>query len=90
MARLPRQEARLKTREKLLDSGRLCFARYGFSGASVDIIAETAGFSKGAFYSNFDSKEAAFLLLLEQHLTGEIARGRAAIKGESFETALNS
>ena len=42
-------------------------AREGYESASVDRIAEEAGFSKGAFYSNFDSKEEIFLELLETH-----------------------
>lgn len=42
-------------------------AREGYEGASVDRIAEEAGFSKGAFYSNFNSKEDIVLELLETH-----------------------
>jgi AcrR family transcriptional regulator len=39
----------------------------GYEGSSVDRIAEEAGFSKGAFYSNFNSKDEIFLELLETH-----------------------
>jgi TetR/AcrR family transcriptional regulator, transcriptional repressor of aconitase len=67
-----RQESRARTRERLLLSAREVFARNGYAGASVDLIAENTGFSKGAFYSNFDSKEALFLELLEQHKADEI------------------
>ncbi|QHN05327.1 helix-turn-helix transcriptional regulator [Granulicella sp. WH15] len=70
--RLTRQESRLETRTKLLDSAAQLFARDGYEGASVDLIAESAGFSKGAFYSNFDSKEAIFLELLNAHKRREI------------------
>jgi AcrR family transcriptional regulator len=48
------------------------FARGGYEGASVDLIAESAGYSKGAFYSNFESKEAIFLELLDTHKRREI------------------
>ncbi len=48
------------------------FARGGYEGASVDLIAESAGYSKGAFYSNFESKEAIFLELLDAHKRREI------------------
>jgi AcrR family transcriptional regulator len=48
------------------------FARGGYEGASVDLIAESAGYSKGAFYSNFESKEAIFLDLLDAHKRREI------------------
>ena len=67
LARLSRQESRALTREKLLASARTVVAREGYESASVDKIAEEAGFSKGAFYSNFNSKEDIILELLEMH-----------------------
>jgi AcrR family transcriptional regulator len=70
--RLSRQESRLETRAKLLDSAAQLFAKGGYEGASVDLIAENAGYSKGAFYSNFESKEAIFLELLDLHKRREI------------------
>jgi AcrR family transcriptional regulator len=70
--RLTRQESRLETRARLLDSAAQLFARGGYEGASVDLIAESAGYSKGAFYSNFGSKEAIFLELLDAHKRREI------------------
>jgi AcrR family transcriptional regulator len=70
--RLTRQESRLETRTKLLDSAAQLFARGGYEGASVDLIAESAGYSKGAFYSNFESKEAIFMELLDAHKRREI------------------
>jgi len=44
------------------------FSRRGFGGASVEEVAEEAGFSRGAVYSNFDSKEDLFLALVEQRM----------------------
>jgi AcrR family transcriptional regulator len=70
--RLNRHERRLETRTKLLESAAQLFARGGYEGASVDLIAENAGYSKGAFYSNFESKEAIFLELLDTHKRREI------------------
>jgi TetR/AcrR family transcriptional regulator, transcriptional repressor of aconitase len=70
--RLSRQESRLETRTRLLESAAQLFARGGYEGASVDLIAESAGYSKGAFYSNFESKEAIFLELLDAHKRREI------------------
>jgi AcrR family transcriptional regulator len=70
--RLTRQENRLETRTRLLESAAQLFARGGYEGASVDLIAESAGYSKGAFYSNFESKEAIFLELLDTHKRREI------------------
>ncbi|WP_263359074.1 TetR/AcrR family transcriptional regulator [Acidicapsa ligni] len=70
--RLTRQESRLETRNRLLESAAQLFARDGYEGASVDLIAESAGYSKGAFYSNFETKEAIFLELLDAHKRREI------------------
>jgi AcrR family transcriptional regulator len=70
--RLTRTESRLETRTRLLGSAAQLFARGGYEGASVDLIAESAGYSKGAFYSNFESKEAIFLELLDAHKRTEI------------------
>lgn len=72
-ARLSRSESRQQTRERLLEAARQAFTREGYGGASVDLIAEAAGYSKGAFYSNFESKEAIFLELLERHMGEEVA-----------------
>jgi AcrR family transcriptional regulator len=76
--RLTRQQSKLETRTRLLESAAQLFAGGGYEGASVDLIAESAGYSKGAFYSNFESKEAIFLELLDIHKRREIA-GLAAL-----------
>jgi AcrR family transcriptional regulator len=70
--RLTREESQAQTRERLFQAARLVFARQGYGGASLDAIAAEAGFSKGAVYSNFDSKEALFLELLRRHMAQEI------------------
>lgn len=88
MARRTRVEAKRQTRERILDAAREHFARSGFAGTSIDVIAEDAGYSKGAFYSNFGSKEDIFLVLLERHLDTEVTRGQHAIAREAFEPAL--
>ncbi|WP_310725620.1 helix-turn-helix domain-containing protein [Streptomyces sp. N2A] len=71
--RLSRAEAKARTRALLLDAAARVFARKGFTGASVEEIAETAGFSIGALYSNFGGKEALFLELLSHRQTDRIA-----------------
>jgi len=63
--RMTCEESREHTRAKLLASARALFATEGFGGASVDGIAEEAGFTEGAFYSNFESKEDIVLDLLQ-------------------------
>ncbi|HET9200876.1 MAG TPA: helix-turn-helix domain-containing protein [Dehalococcoidia bacterium] len=42
------------------------FSRHGYERATVDLVAQTAGYSKGAFYVHFDSKEAIFLEVLSE------------------------
>lgn len=81
MARLTREESRALTREKLLASAREVVAREGYEGASVDRIAEEAGFSKGAFYSNFTSKEEIILELLERHSLQDVDEIAALLEG---------
>lgn len=73
VTRLSREESRALTREKLLASAREVVAREGYENASVERIAEEAGFSKGAFYSNFASKEEIILELLETHSLQDVA-----------------
>jgi AcrR family transcriptional regulator len=70
--RLSREESRRQTRDRLLVAAAQVFADQGFNGASVEAIAEAAGYSKGAVYSNFDSKEDLFLALIDQQLAAEI------------------
>ena len=66
--RLTREESRERTREQLLDAAAEVFGRRGFYAASVDEVAETAGYSKGAVYSNFEGKDDLFLALMDRQL----------------------
>lgn len=72
MARLTREQSQAITREKLLLSASEVVARDGYSGATIERIAEEAGYSKGAFYSNFANKEDIFLQLLEANAGGDV------------------
>ncbi|WP_162616467.1 TetR/AcrR family transcriptional regulator [Xylanimonas allomyrinae] len=72
----PRRE---RTRERLLDAAAEVFARVGFGAASVEAIADAAGFTRGAFYSNFESKEALFLALIERQGRRHVAALEAAV-----------
>jgi AcrR family transcriptional regulator len=62
--RLTREESRAQTRLQLLESARVLFARQGFEGTSVDHVTENAGYSRGAFYSNFETMEALLIALI--------------------------
>jgi len=75
--RLTRAESHAQTRERLLVAARQVVARHGFGGASVDMIAAEAGYSKGAIYSNFDTKEA---ILLERYAEEQIRDFKTIMK----------
>lgn len=57
---------RVKTRERLLNAAYRQFCAHGINGASIEAITDDADFSRGAFYSNFASKEELFLALIER------------------------
>jgi AcrR family transcriptional regulator len=60
------ERRRQLTRDTLVDAAAVVFARRGFHGASLDEIAETAGFTRGAIYKNFADKEDLFLAVWER------------------------
>ena len=80
--RLTRAETRARTRERLLDAAAEVFARKGYGAASVDEIAEAAGFSVGAVYSNFTGKEQLFSELMAQRAAGRVEAIVAAMRSE--------
>ena len=77
--RLTRAERKEDTRARLLASAARVFARRGFHAASVEEVAEDAGFSKGAVYSNFASKEDLFLAMVEARFRDRLTAIRAAV-----------
>lgn len=79
----PRISARRQaTRERVLEAAGEVFAERGFHGASVEDICERAGFTRGAFYSNFSSKDDLVLELTRRHAEDLVERIRAAGKRE--------
>ena len=66
--RLTREEKKARTRAQLIDAAAAVFARRGYVAASLDEVAEEAGLTKGAVYSNFDSKEDLFQAVIEDRL----------------------
>src|SRR6266487_6689193 len=71
--RLTRAQSRQRTREALVSSAMGVVARSGYAGASVDAIAAQAGFTVGALYANFGTKEELFLAVFERHCADELA-----------------
>jgi len=66
--RLPRAEQVEQNRAAVLAAAGRVFREHGYAGASLDAIAEEAGFSKGVIYSQFASKADLFVTLLEQRI----------------------
>ena len=66
--RLTREEKKARTRAQLIDAAAAVFARRGYVAASLDEVAEEAGLTKGAVYSNFDRKEDLFQAVIEERL----------------------
>jgi AcrR family transcriptional regulator len=85
--RLTRQESQARTRALLLEVATAEFLSHGYTGTSLERIAELAGFSKGAVYGNFAGKEELCLAVLQnrffsllQTFVGEFAAGGDTIE----------
>jgi AcrR family transcriptional regulator len=77
---LTRAERQAQTRAALIEAAGRVFIQRGFVGSSVEAIAAEAGFTRGAFYSNFSSKEELFAELLQERvysLYADLARRSA-------------
>ncbi|HVP05321.1 MAG TPA: TetR/AcrR family transcriptional regulator [Dehalococcoidia bacterium] len=68
-----------ETRQRLLESALAVFARNGYERATVDEIVREAGFSKGAFYVHFESKEDLFWEMLQERIDKQQELFRQAI-----------
>lgn len=79
----PATRSRENTRARLLDAAAQVFAEVGLDGASVEAVCDRAGFTRGAFYSNFESKDELFLML-----AGSVAEQRVnAVRARVDEIA---
>jgi AcrR family transcriptional regulator len=76
--RLSRQEQQQRTRSRLMDSAAKVFACKGMQQGSIDEVAEDAGYTKGAFYANFKSKEELFLAMLDERFAERIEASEQA------------
>jgi AcrR family transcriptional regulator len=84
-ARLTRDERKLQTRADLLRTARRLFEERGFHGASLEDIADEAGYTKGAVYSNFASKDELFLAVLGEHIERRVrASVEVALEAADF------
>jgi AcrR family transcriptional regulator len=77
-----RARRKAETRSLLLEAGLRLFAQRGFDGATLDDIADAAGFTKGAVYRQFPSKAAFLLALFEQYAA--VARAGSGARQASW------
>lgn len=81
------ERRRAMTREHLLEAAAIVFTRDGFHAATLDEVAATAGFTKGAVYSNFKNKEDLFLALLDQRAERQLGVVAEVLESGSHEAA---
>jgi AcrR family transcriptional regulator len=74
MSRVRTRPTRDNTCDKLFEAAARVFEEQGIGGASVEAIAAAAGFTRGAFYSNFKSKDELIIAMLEDHVEQSIRR----------------
>jgi AcrR family transcriptional regulator len=74
MSRIRTRPTRDDTCEKLFEAAARVFEEQGIGHASIENIVTAAGFSRGAFYSNFKSKDELIIAMLEDHVAKSIRR----------------
>ena len=84
---MTRAESQARTRAELLAAAARVFERRGYGGASIAEIAQDAGFTHGAVYSNFEGKEDLFLALYEQWVAERVGEIEVAWNCEGALTA---
>src|SRR5215468_5998422 len=74
MSRLRTRPTRDETCDKLFEAAARVFEEQGINAGSIEAIAAAAGFTRGAFYSNFKSKDDLIIAMLEDHVEQSIRR----------------
>lgn len=85
MPRLTRTQSQAQTRQRILDAAAELFTERGVNGASLEQIAERAGYTRGALYGNFGDKHELVRSLLEQRTEREATAVREL--GPDFDAA---
>jgi AcrR family transcriptional regulator len=81
---------RAETRARLLDAAFRVFAAKGFGSARIDDVCEAAGFTRGAFYSNFATLDELFFALYDERaaiIAAQVAEALAVDSGAPDEAA---
>lgn len=73
-SRMSREASQALTRANLMQAATRLFIEKGYGGASIRDIVELAGYTQGAFYSNYESKESLLLEMLRKHMQNEAAQ----------------
>src|SRR5436190_17390635 len=81
--KLTPERRRELTRSTLIDAAADVFAKRGFPAASLEEIAETAGFTRGAIYKNFENKEELFFAVIERRIDAQLTRFREVLREDS-------
>jgi AcrR family transcriptional regulator len=74
MSRVRTRPTRDDTRDRLFEAATRVFEEQGINGASIEAIAAAAGYTRGAFYSNFASKDELIIAMLGDHVEQSIRR----------------
>jgi AcrR family transcriptional regulator len=80
---MTRAERQRHTRDELVDAAERLFSAQGFHATSIDAVAAEAGFTKGAVYSNFDSKEDLFFAVYERRVDRRVEEMETALREAS-------
>ena len=75
----PRRRRREETRQRLMEAAISVFAGAGFERATLDEIVRQAGFSKGAFYVYFESKDDLLRAMLEERISHQLETFRLGV-----------
>jgi AcrR family transcriptional regulator len=78
---LTRADRQARTRDELVEAADRLFTEQGFHATSVDTVADAAGYTKGAVYSNFASKEDLFFAVYERRVDRRVEQMEATIAG---------
>ena len=87
--RLSRVERREQTRQELIAAAEACFVTRGFHATSVDEVAERAGYTKGAVYSNFAAKEDLFFAVYERRVEQVLTEVAPGLRQAGAQQALD-
>jgi AcrR family transcriptional regulator len=80
--RLTREDSRDQTKQRLLDAAQKLVAKKGLDATSVEDIAAAAGYTRGAFYSNFGGKHDLFIDLLRRDHEKALSEFKALLRDD--------